>query len=91
MDTAAGTAPKLLDLVPHLLCDLYKKIAKRRVLFAIQHQMLTGRAGRISESLLIEYDTTKCKGRDASPQASALKILTDDYGESSLPAPNGAK
>jgi hypothetical protein len=41
LDTAAGTAPKLLDLVPHLLCDLYNKIAKRRVLFAIQHQMLT--------------------------------------------------
>jgi hypothetical protein len=27
--------------VPHLLCDLYKEIAKRRVLLAIQHQMLT--------------------------------------------------
>jgi len=27
--------------VPHLLCDLHKEIAKRCVLLAIQHQMLT--------------------------------------------------
>jgi hypothetical protein len=27
--------------MPHLLSDLHKEIAKRRVLLAIQHQMLT--------------------------------------------------
>jgi hypothetical protein len=41
LDTAARTATKLFELVPHLLCDLYKEIAKRRVLVAIQNQMLT--------------------------------------------------
>jgi hypothetical protein len=41
LDTATGTATELLDLVPHLLCDLHKQIAKWGVLFTIQNQMLT--------------------------------------------------
>ena len=49
LDTAAGAASKLLDLLPHLLGDLYEEIAKRRVLVAIQNQMLSVSKSTTSE------------------------------------------
>jgi|GEM_PF-6748377 len=40
-DAGARTAAKVVERLTHLLRDLHKQIAQRRVIFAVEQQMLT--------------------------------------------------
>ncbi len=41
IDAATRAAAKAVERLTHLLCDLQKQIAQRRVIFAVEQQMLT--------------------------------------------------